>query len=404
MIKYRKWHKLRWLLTEYIMVWRKQLNLFSPPHAHPNSKLNTNLNTLRANSSNKFTLDPMSNGAVRVLLECCQKTDATITLELFQKTKRYAQDIYNDDTSSVRTQIDLQVISLEYGVFYTNGSTHVSVFEQHGQLVPQLSHFKFAPGRKSTLSINISREVTGTTACLYGSIEDTTGNYGHWLIDALSRLKLINQVHSLDTIDHFLVPTLHFDYQRDSLAMLGVNLEKVLEVKPLDCIQFEQLICCTAPRGYSSLICPHWVIEYYRKTFTDSFQTPERRRRLYISRNDAKRRKFKNERILTELLKQHGFDIIELSQYPLIDKIKLFQSAECIVGLTGAGLSNLMFCQPGTRVIELFPPRYVHYYYNSICGSLGLGYHYLILEANRKPALPEIAKQILAISNNETHP
>jgi len=278
------------------------------------------------------------------------------------------------------------------------------VFDQNGQLVPRLSHVKFALGRRSRLSINIHREVAGTTACLYGSIEETTGNYGHWLIDALSRLHQITQACSLDSIDHFLIPSPHFDYQRDSLTMVGIDPDRVLAVEPLDCIRFERLICCTAPRGYSSLICPRWVIEYYRKTFTDSLQAPTQGRRLYISRNDAQRRKFKNEKKLTEQLTQQGFDIIELSQYPLMAKIKLFRSAECVVGLTGAGLTNLMFCQPGTCVIELFPPRYIHYYFNSICGNLGLNYHYLILETFRKPTPTKIAEQILALSCNGPKP
>ena len=35
------------------------------------------------------------------------------------------------------------------------------------------------------------------------------------------------------------------------------------------------------------------------------------------------------------------------------EQVDLFCNAEHIVGLHGAGLANIVFCQPGTRVIEL---------------------------------------------------
>ena len=39
----------------------------------------------------------------------------------------------------------------------------------------------------------------------------------------------------------------------------------------------------------------------------------------------------------------------------MADQILLFQSAEFIIGPHGAGLANLLFCEPGTKVIELMP-------------------------------------------------
>ena len=39
----------------------------------------------------------------------------------------------------------------------------------------------------------------------------------------------------------------------------------------------------------------------------------------------------------------------------MVDQILLFQSAEFIIGPHGAGLSNLLFCEPGTKVIEFMP-------------------------------------------------
>ena len=35
------------------------------------------------------------------------------------------------------------------------------------------------------------------------------------------------------------------------------------------------------------------------------------------------------------------------------DQVNLFQNAECVVGLHGAGFGNIVFCKPKTKIIEL---------------------------------------------------
>jgi capsular polysaccharide biosynthesis protein len=46
----------------------------------------------------------------------------------------------------------------------------------------------------------------------------------------------------------------------------------------------------------------------------------------------------------------------------------------------GAGLSNIVFCQPGTKVIELFAPTYIPPCYRIISNICGLEHYYLIGE------------------------
>jgi capsular polysaccharide biosynthesis protein len=51
-----------------------------------------------------------------------------------------------------------------------------------------------------------------------------------------------------------------------------------------------------------------------------------------------------------------------------------------VVGAHGAGLANLLFCTPGTKVLELFAPRCVNLCYWVISNHAGLNYHYLLGE------------------------
>ena len=52
-------------------------------------------------------------------------------------------------------------------------------------------------------------------------------------------------------------------------------------------------------------------------------------------------------------LKEIGFKTIVLSNLTFNEQIRVFQNAEAIIGLHGAGFANLIFSKVGTKVIEL---------------------------------------------------
>jgi capsular polysaccharide biosynthesis protein len=81
---------------------------------------------------------------------------------------------------------------------------------------------------------------------------------------------------------------------------------------------------------------------------------------LYLSRNEAAMRKILNEDELIEPLKDLGFTIMRASGMPLADQIEAFRQARVVVSAHGAGLTNILFCRPGTKLVEIFPENGVH--------------------------------------------
>ena len=51
-----------------------------------------------------------------------------------------------------------------------------------------------------------------------------------------------------------------------------------------------------------------------------------------------------------------------------------------VVGGHGAGLADLAFCRPGTRVLELLPDSHPMPFFATLAGSGGLRYGYLLGE------------------------
>lgn len=59
------------------------------------------------------------------------------------------------------------------------------------------------------------------------------------------------------------------------------------------------------------------------------------------------------ERQLVDRPEYLGFRPLALETYSLREKAWILNRAEVVIGLSGAGMSNIVFCEPGTVVVEL---------------------------------------------------
>lgn len=277
----------------------------------------------------------------------------------------------------VTATLEHEVHKTHGAISYTNESTHRSVFDRTGQRIEALSNGRSGMVEKVRQRLPPARFISGTTANLYGPSTCADGNYLHWFVDALARLFMIEKIHPIEKIEQVLVPPLKYDFQWDSLAYLGFTDKQIIELKPLECLQFETLLASSSTRGKGSAVCPDWMINQYRDLLMPIAQNVPSvaGRRIYVSRRDAPNRKFTNEDEVCEALKRRGFDILELSPLDLKHKIAVFRDARCIISQTGAALGNLMFCQSGARVLELIDKRFVYPLYASIASYREVAHH-----------------------------
>ena len=57
---------------------------------------------------------------------------------------------------------------------------------------------------------------------------------------------------------------------------------------------------------------------------------------------------YKNEKELIHFLKKKNFFSVKLSELSVEEQIKLFNDAQIVIGLHGAGLANLIWCNKYT--------------------------------------------------------
>lgn len=75
--------------------------------------------------------------------------------------------------------------------------------------------------------------------------------------------------------------------------------------------------------------------------------------RIYIARKGEEKRGIINEALVNEKLKDFGFVKIYPSDYPFELQVKIFSNAKVVVGVSGAAMTNIIFCKNETKVICL---------------------------------------------------
>jgi len=96
---------------------------------------------------------------------------------------------------------------------------------------------------------------------------------------------------------------------------------------------------------------------YINKMITEASQNAEMPNsgwpeKVYFSRQNSSRR-FQNGAEVEELLAKEGFRTVYLETLNVATQIKFAANAKIVVGSHGANLTNLFFCKPATRVLEI---------------------------------------------------
>ena len=230
--------------------------------------------------------------------------------------------------------------------------------------------------------------------------------YYHWMLDVLPRLHLLRLSDiSLDAIDFFVFNDIAKPFQQETLKILGIPQEKTIASQRRPHIQARRLVTTSIPTNipkWSGRFMegpPRWVCQFLRSEFLPLVQgnaryqkreKSDKPERIYINRQQAGHRRLINETEVIRLLGQFGFVSVSLESLSVLEQVELLASARVVVAPHGGGLTNLVFCQPGTKVIEIFSHRYVSSCYWLTSNYLDLEYYYLVgEEPDRSQRLPK---------------
>lgn len=222
-----------------------------------------------------------------------------------------------------------------------------------------------------------ARRLPGKTLTL---LTEAGTNYCHWLFDLLPKVKMLRDADiepaAFDTI---LVPSFCRDYERRTFERLGIPADRVLATGPLPgCYLCESLTATT--RCHFHPVLEADSVAFIREQLAPDGAEPSRR--IFVDRNRAQWRRLTNLTEIQEILKAFQFETVAPETLSFDQQRQLFAEASHVVGVHGAGFSNILFCPISARVAEIFAPSYVETTYYNFCHLCGIHYDYLYGEGS----------------------
>jgi hypothetical protein len=215
--------------------------------------------------------------------------------------------------------------------------------------------YKFRDFRVSWTSLDEPKRVPGSIGYL-----SNTGvhNFGHWFLFVYPLIEIYRAYLGEDP-DRYYVGGPIADWHYESLEALGITRDRI-ETRP---VTGDRMLAAIVDRPIPP---PTSFID-----FSANARPP---RRVFISRRLRPTRPLLNEAECVEVLERYGFEVVCTETLTLREELSLFADAEVVVGVHGAGLTNLLFCNRACVAIELFPNGYSDQWFTEVAAARGLTY------------------------------
>lgn len=194
-------------------------------------------------------------------------------------------------------------------------------------------------------------------------MERVYDNHSHWLTAHLPKLRLLA---GLDRLEGVLFPRRRTAVMDASLRRLGLDAADYDVFDEEVPLRVDELTVIGTDRFRSDLLRP------VREAMAMPVAAPWRR--VFISRGGAARRKLLNEEAIWRVLRGAGFERACMEQLDFDAQVKLMGETRVLAAPHGAGLTNMLFCAPGTQVVELADLSFPNPNFYALASALGHDY------------------------------
>ncbi len=181
-------------------------------------------------------------------------------------------------------------------------------------------------------------------------------NFYHWTTDIIPKIGLLMESGvQLKPTDTFIVSRANATFARQLLAVFDIAADQIMETESTSpFISADELLIpyLQNKMGYTMSA---WLPRFLKSIMSvDVSQQSERR--LFVSRNPATAagRTLTNTQQVENWFTENGFEVVYPETLCVKEQAQLFSSAKVVAGVHGAGLSNIVYCGQGTKVIEFY--------------------------------------------------
>lgn len=196
-----------------------------------------------------------------------------------------------------------------------------------------------------------------------------TWAFGHWLPDFLPKLQFLKQ-HPAFAQQPLIVdadmPQPHFDHLRRLVE------NPLLLLKSDESFTCRRLLVASSPAFFPVDILPQEIpvskmpglspraLRFLRAEDGPDGSGPGQRR-ILLARRKRFGRRLQNEAQIATALAAHGFETVYLEEMTAHEQIALFRDAGWIVGPNGSALLNVIFADPGVKLLILSQPDFFNW-------------------------------------------
>ena len=187
--------------------------------------------------------------------------------------------------------------------------------------------------------------------------EQSVNNPWHIWIDVISKFRLIEKRWTTDFTKYCYVLANESKYLEKCIKELFPEV-KVLVMPKNETWQFKHLLVPSMSNSNDGVITPHlapWLRHFKGRPGLEDIKP---HRKILILRPGAVTRRIQNSDEL--MLNLKGWETVVLEKMSIREQMKTFAEASHVMAAHGAGLTNLLWCQPGTKVIEINQKSEIH--------------------------------------------
>ncbi|WP_374568468.1 DUF563 domain-containing protein [Ideonella sp.] len=179
-------------------------------------------------------------------------------------------------------------------------------------------------------------------------------NFYHWMLLLLARIDALRARGLLLGGRKLLLPRELSGWMRSSLADIGLTEDQMLLYGGDDDLQLTDALLASPIDFASPSLVEGLRQTLWRHAGLDPSAPPPASRLLYISRRGEGRRPLVEEARIQRAAEAMGFEAVAPETLTLAEQVHLFATARGIAGPPGAAYTNLIWAQPGTRVLSIF--------------------------------------------------
>jgi len=168
-------------------------------------------------------------------------------------------------------------------------------------------------------------------------------------------------------------------FQRESFEIIKDNFQLVEDLDSIDDYEIISIYGETCFNGVSDNADK--IFPFLRNIFLEKYNFEMKKyKRIYITRKNSEnyhngtlKRYMMNEIDFIFLLDKYNIEYIQLKNYSILEKIKIFAESEVIISPNSSALTFALFSNKNSKVIEICNEGTNHY--SNICNVLNLNYY-----------------------------